>query len=135
VSNKYEDSSDRKERRGKILFITGNKYESRILSIALENSGYDLIYISDRRNLFKVMSSLNEQPDLIIYMSDSKQIQPEDMIGIFHQLNIITPCLLITDNNQDSIEEKLLNSGIIKHHLIKPLSLKEMRNAIQIFLK
>ena len=135
VSKNYEDSYVTKDERKKILFITGNKHESRILSIALENSGYDLIYISDRRNLMKVMRLIEERPDLIIYMSDSKQIQPEDLIGIFHQLNIITPCILITDNNQDLIEEKLLNSGIIKQHLIKPLSLKEMSNAIQLYLR
>ena len=42
-------SSDKNEIRKKILFITGNKYESRILSLALENAGYELIYISDRQ--------------------------------------------------------------------------------------
>ena len=77
---------------------------------------------------------INERPDLIIYMSDSKQIQPEDLIAVFHQLNIDTPCILITDSNQELLEEKLLNSGIIKQHLVKPVSLKEIRNAIQVSL-
>jgi CheY-like chemotaxis protein len=63
-------------------------------------------------------------------MSESKQIQPEDMISVFHQLKVEIPCILITDSNQDLIEEKLLNSGIIKQHLVKPVSLKEIRNAI-----
>ena len=37
----------KKSNRKKILFITGNKYESRILSLALESAGYELIFISD----------------------------------------------------------------------------------------
>jgi len=135
VSKAYPDLSGKEDKRKKILFITGNKYESRILSLALENTGYELIYISDRRHLIKVMAYINERPDLVIYMSDSKQIQPEDLVGIFHRLNINTPCILITDPNQELLEEKLLNSGIIKQHLIKPVSLKEIRNAIQISLK
>jgi response regulator of citrate/malate metabolism len=63
-------------------------------------------------------------------MRESKQVQPEDMIDDFRQFKIDTPCILITDGKQDKIEEKLLNSGIIKQHLVKPVSLKEIRNAI-----
>jgi nitrogen-specific signal transduction histidine kinase len=135
VSKYYPDLSGKKDKIKKMLFITGNKHESRILSLALENTGYELIYISDRLHLIKVMASINERPDLVIYMSDSKQIQPEDLISIFQKLRINTPCILITDPNQELTEEKLLNSGIIKHHLIKPVSLREIRNAIQISLK
>jgi hypothetical protein len=55
---------------------------------------------------------------------------PEDLIAVFHQLKVETPCILITDGSKGLIEEKLLNSGIIKQHLVKPVSLKEIRNAI-----
>jgi PAS domain S-box-containing protein len=135
LSKVYLDQTIKVDKKRKILFITGNKYESRILSLALENTGYELIYISDRRNLTKLMAHTDDRPELIIYMSDSKQIQPDDLVGIFHRLKIVTPCILITDQNPGMFEEKLLNSGIIKQHLIKPVSLKEMRNAIQISVK
>jgi signal transduction histidine kinase len=118
----------------KILFITGNRHESKILSIALEKCGYDLFYISDRNNLIKIMNQVNDRPDLIIYMSESKQVESGDLITLFHQLQIETPCVLITDGSQDLIEEKLLNSGIVKQHLVKPVSLREIRNAIQVSL-
>jgi len=130
VVKDYSAASGKSGARKKILFITGNRHESRILSIAIEKSGYELLYITDRRNLFRMMNLINQRPDLIIYMSESKQVQPEDMITLFHQLNIAIPCVLITDNNQDLLEKKLLNSGIVKQHLIKPVSLKEIRNAI-----
>jgi len=77
-----------------------------------------------------MMSLVQVRPDLIIYMSESIKIQPEDMITVFHQFKVETPCILITDTNRNMIEEKLLNSGIIKQQLFKPVSLKEIRNAI-----
>lgn len=135
VSKVYPELNGNPEKKKKILFITGNKYESRILSLALKNTGYELIYVSDRRNLIKVLGCISDCPELIIYMSDSKQIQPEDLVSIFKNLKIKTPCILITDTNQELFEEKILNSGIVKQHLIKPVSLKEIRNAIQISLK
>ena len=135
VSKAYPDIPGKKERRKKILYITGNKHESRILSLALENTGYDLIYASDQHHLIKVLVSLNERPDIIIYMSDSEHILPEDLISIFSRLKISTPCILITDSNQGLLEEKLLNSGIVKQHLMKPVSLKDIRDAIQMSLR
>lgn len=135
VSNEYPDFSGNKDKRKRILFIKGNKYESRIFSLALESSGYELIYVSDHSQLKKVMSDINVRPDLIIFMSESKQIRTEDLLSIFDNLKIKTPCILITDTDQEIIEEKLLNSGIIKQHLIKPVSLKEIRNAIHISLR
>ena len=134
VSKSYPLLGESQEKRKKILFIKGNIYESRILSLAIENTGYDLIYVSDRRDFIKVIGTIQDQLDLIIYMSDSKQVQPEDLVSILHRFKISTPCILIRDANQQLAEEKLLNSGIIKQHLIKPVSLKEIRNAIEISL-
>ncbi len=131
LSKEYEDASQPDEKRRKILFITGNKHESRILSIALENSGYDLLYIPDSRNLTNLLAIRENQPDLIIYMRESKRIHPEDIIGVFSQLKIEIPCVLISDNNPAQTDENLLNSGIIKQQLIKPVSLKEIRSAIK----
>jgi signal transduction histidine kinase len=135
VSKQYPDFSTRTDKKKRILFISGNKHESRILSLALQNSGYKLIYTSDRKSFLKVMSSDSERPDLIIYMSDSKIIKPEDLIGIFEQMKSNMPCILINDPNQGLLEEKILNSGIVMQQLIKPVSLREIGNAIQSSLK
>ncbi len=54
---------------------------------------------------------IQERPDLIIYMSDSKQIKPEDLIEIFDQMKINTPCILITDSNHGLLEEKITKFG------------------------
>ena len=130
VAKEYSGTLIPDETREKILFITGNRHESRILSIALEKSGYDLLYITDRQSLESLMNLDRGQPDLIIYMSESTQLLPDEMITVFQQLGIETPCILITGNHPDLAEEKLLNSGLVKQHLIKPVSLKEIRHAI-----
>jgi response regulator RpfG family c-di-GMP phosphodiesterase len=130
LTREYKELSGNKEESKRVLFIKGNRYESRILSLALESTGYKLIYVSDFKELKQVMSDIKERPDLIIFMSESKQIKTEELLAIFDDLKIITPCILITDSVQALLEEKLLNSGIIKQHLIKPVSLKEIRNAI-----
>jgi two-component system, cell cycle sensor histidine kinase and response regulator CckA len=135
ITRIYSVSNGNVTKRKKILFITGNKYESRILSLALENTGYELIYISDRHELTKILVNSYEQPDLIIYMSDSNYIKPDDLVFIFQKQKISIPCILITDTNEELLEEKLLNSGIVTQNLIKPVSLKEIRNAIDISLK
>jgi CheY-like chemotaxis protein len=135
VSKSYSSVSVRKGSRKKILFITGNKYESRILSLALESAGYELVFISDGKSFARVMTNQREEPDMVIYMSDSKQIRAEDLVGIFKNQNILTPCILITDAIVEKSDEILLNSGIINQQLTKPVSLKEIRNAIQELLR
>ena len=135
VCKSYPSATEKKSPSKRILFITGNKYESRILSLALESAGYELVFISDGKNFIKVMTSVTEKPEMVIYMSDSKQINPEDLVGIFRRNKIHTPCVLITDQNQEISDEKLLNSGIIYQQLTKPVSLKEIRNAIQDLLR
>jgi len=81
------------------------------------------------------MTTVRERPDMVIYMSDSKQISPEELIGIFRNHKFLTPCILITDQNLEISDEKLLNSEIIYQQLTKPVSLKEIRNAIQELLR
>jgi signal transduction histidine kinase/CheY-like chemotaxis protein len=135
VTKSYSPVTARKGTRKKILFITGNKYESRILSLALESAGYELVFVSDGSSFVKVMTNVQERPDMVIYMSDSKLIIPEDLVGLFLSQKITTPCILITDPDLEISDEKLLNSGIINQQLQKPVSLKEIRNAIQELLR
>ncbi|MGE5406797.1 MAG: ATP-binding protein [Methanosarcina sp.] len=118
----------------KILFITGNRYESRILSIALRNRGYDVVYISDRRNLAGMLIEENHRPDLIIYMSDSELIHRDNLARLYTKHRINIPCILIIDPEQDISGEKLLNSGINIQQLLKPVSLRELTGAIQVSL-
>jgi signal transduction histidine kinase/CheY-like chemotaxis protein len=115
----------------KILFITGNRYESSILTLALEKSGYKISFASDLKNLSGVFDNKDDEPDMIIYMDDSENIKADDLILVYSEKDIRIPLILITDNVQYLSKEKLLNSGVAKQVLIKPVSLKEIHNAIQ----
>ena len=118
----------------RLLFITGNRYESRILSLALENSGYKVIYASDLNGFIKLLSSREDQPDLVIYMEDSEQMSHADLINIYTAIKIEIPIILISDRNQLQAAEKLVNLGYVKQRLTKPVSLREIHNAIQLSL-
>jgi signal transduction histidine kinase/CheY-like chemotaxis protein len=130
VTRDYEEISEWSGEK-KLLFITGNRYESRILSMALEKSGYRIAFAYNIDNLLKELNDNEENPDMIIYMDDSEDIRADDLIGIYSEKKIMTPLILITDNEQYLSKEKLLNSGVAKQVLIKPVSLKEIHNAIQ----
>jgi len=122
-------------KRKKILFIEGNKHESRILSLALESAGFELMNSSDRESLFKALSDPDSNPDLIICMSDTDNIKSSDLLEALEKYGTKTPCILIDDPDIDFHEEILVNSGIVSQHLIKPVSLKEIKNAIQLSIK
>ncbi len=132
ISRGYAPLSVTPEKNRKILFITGDKHESRILSLALESAGYEITLSPDPGHLSKMVSDKKNKPDLIIYMSEAEQIKTEDLISVFADKEIKTPCIIITDSNQAFEEEKLVNSGIVSQHLIKPVSLREIINAIQV---
>jgi PAS domain S-box-containing protein len=117
-----------------LLIITGNPHESRILSLALEKSGYKLKYITDSAKLRKALTNEGNHPDIIIYMDESEYVKTDDITSIYSEKKFSTPLILITDSDQYSSKEKLLNSGIAKQVLIKPVSLREIHTAIQMSL-
>ncbi len=51
---------------------------------------------------------------MVIYMSDSKQIKPEDLVRIFKSQNILTPCILITDTIEEISDENITKFGNYK---------------------
>jgi CheY-like chemotaxis protein len=117
-----------------LLIITGNPHESRILSLALEKSGYKPEFVTDILKLRKTLLDIDHITDVIIYMDDSEDIKTDDIISIYSENQFKTPLILITDTYQYSSKEKLLNSGIAKQVLTKPVSLREIHNAIQMSL-
>lgn len=132
VSRGYAPLSVAPEKNKKILFVTGNKHESRILSLALESAGYEITLCSDPGRLNKIISDRKNRPDLIIYMIETEQVSTDVLMSVSTSREIKIPCILITDSLQTVEEEKLLNSGIVNQHLIKPVSLREIINAIQV---
>lgn len=89
---------------------------------------------SDRDQFIREVSDLKTIPDLILFMSEAKEVKSDDLIEVFNERDLKIPVILISDSNQDLVEEKSLNSEFVKQHLVKPVSLKEIRNAIQLSL-
>lgn len=119
----------------RILFIMGNKHESRVLNLALESAGYEIAGTSDRTSLVKLLKDRNQEIDLIIYMCDSEKISLDDLLTALKDSESKIPCIFIDDPGHDLHEEKLVNSDIISQHLIKPVSLREIKSAIQLSIK
>jgi hypothetical protein len=122
-------------RKKKVLFVTGNKHESRILSLALESAGFEMIQSSELKHFNKILADPRSRPEIIIYMSDAEQIKIVDLVLSFQKNGISPPCIIITDSNQQITGENLVNSGITVQQLVKPVSLKEIETAIQLSIK
>jgi signal transduction histidine kinase len=120
--------------KNKVLIIRGNLHESNILSIALENSGFKVEFVADLNQLSGKFSTIKFKPAVIIYMADSEKITIEDLRRFYYNLQLKVPCILITDKEKEEIREELINLGVVRQHLLKPVSLKDLRNAIQISL-
>ena len=134
VAGGYDFINMKIDQNKTLLFISGNRYESKILSLALENTGYKLVFASNFNSFIKLVSGKNNLPDLIIYMDDSEEITPADLINIFSANKIEIPLILISDGNQLQTAEKILNLGMVKQRLTKPVSLREIHSAIQLSL-
>jgi PAS domain S-box len=122
-------------RKKKVLFVTGNKHESRVLSLALESAGFEMIQSSELKHFNKILADPRSRPGIIIYMSDTEQIKIDDLVLSFQKNGISPPCIIITDSNQQITGENLVNSGITVQQLVKPVSLKEIETAIQLSIK
>jgi two-component system cell cycle sensor histidine kinase/response regulator CckA len=134
VGKEQSDHKKSKKGRKNILFITGNKHESKVLAIALEKTGYNLLYITDSSHLVKTIQTTGNKPDLIIYMPESTQVSPRDIVSIYTGMRVEIPFILISGDDPQADAEKMLNSGIISQRLVKPVSLKELKDAISLLL-
>ncbi len=126
--------SDKTNAATKILFISGNRFESRVLSIALKNAGYSIFFAASSK---EVMSELNKDKDrtnLIIFPDDLPDFSFYDLLSVMKKVKNSVPLILITDSQDLILKESLLISGFVKHFLIKPVSLREVKTAIEISL-
>jgi len=119
----------------KILFIAGDCGESRILSEALKKSGFLVTTTANALDLIELPEDDLQKTDLIVFSDDQKEISSEILMRFILEKNINLPVVMIVDTDYDLSKEKLLYSGIIKHILFRPVSLREMITAIQISIQ
>jgi len=118
----------------KVLFISPDNHESRILSSALEKRGFAVDCASDADALIKLSGDENAKPDIVIFYRDNEYISSDILSDYMTENNIEIPVILVTDSSCDLSKEKLVNSGIAKNVLFKPVSLREIITSIQISL-
>jgi signal transduction histidine kinase/PAS domain-containing protein len=116
----------------KLLLVEGNRHESKILSISLQSAGFEVTMASDLKQLATILAKVESRPNTLIFMGESTRIPIDHIIHSFQKFGIATPCIFITDSGYNIHSEKLINSGIVRQQLIKPVSLKELINAIQL---
>jgi len=133
----YEGGEVMPETVGKkpgLLFISGNRFESRILSIALENAGYSVSPADNGKDILNIMSKKNYRPDMMIFHDDLPDFSFYDLLSVMKKVKHTVPLILITESQDLILKESLLISGFVKHFLIKPVSLREVKTAIEISL-
>jgi len=118
----------------RILYLSGDCHESRILSSALNKRGFIIDYKTGMEGLAKIDGKNNALPDILIFTNDPDNIDSDFFYDYIREKNINVPVILITDYDHDLSKEKLINSGIARNVLFKPVSLKELLSAIQLTL-
>jgi len=116
----------------RIMFISGDSHESRILSGALKQSGYTVQNVTGKDEFLNIENERLANINIIIYACEEGVISQPDFYAKFIDGNLKIPVIFIAGSQCDISGEKLLNSGIAKHVLFKPVSLREIITAIQL---
>jgi CheY-like chemotaxis protein len=118
----------------RLLYISGNKYESKVLSLALENAGYNVVYATTGKDILKIINRRESRPDLILFPDDLDDFSFIDLASVMRKADVPIPLILITDSQDLILRENSLISEFARHFLLKPVSLKEVSSAIEIAL-
>jgi signal transduction histidine kinase/CheY-like chemotaxis protein len=124
--------TDELQNSRKLLYISGNKFESKVLSLALQNAGYNIMYATTTKEILKMISRRESRPDLILFPDDLDNFSFFDLVSVMRKSEVPVPVILITDSQDLILKENSLISEFVRHFLIKPVSLREVRAAIEI---
>ena len=117
-----------------LLFISENMHESSVLRQAIEKIGYKVALAeSAEEYLLKIKRGLPE-PDLIVFMDEFNGFSLKDIQDHLMSEDLKIPVLLITGSQDLILDESFLNSGFVRHFLLKPVSLREVKHAIEVIL-
>lgn len=119
---------------GKMVVVSDNLFESRMLCMGLENSGYIVRYAMSAYELASVIKDENFTPDLILFIDDLDDFTVSDLHLLYERMKIDLPLVLITGGRDLISGGRFLNSLHRIQFLIKPVSLREVRNAIEVVL-
>jgi PAS domain S-box-containing protein len=116
--------------KARILLVPESDNETKVISIALANSGYSVKSTDPRGNWIAQASDI----DIIIVVDNVINVTAAEILYEFSSHGIKIPVLLISDFESWLAEEKSLSSDSMRNNLFKPVSLKEIISSIDSLL-
>jgi PAS domain S-box-containing protein len=117
--------------KANILIVPASDNEAKVISIALTNSGYNVITTDPEGSWIK----LTREVDVIIVIENLRDTNPAEIVFELEKNNVNKRLLLISDFDSWMAEEKNLPSGSGRTNLFKPVSLKEIIFSLDSLLK
>jgi len=112
----------------KILVVEDSKFQSKIITKALEEGGNHVICADNGKHALEILE--REKPDCIL----SDLIMPEmngfGLLEKLKELNCKIPIIMLTSDTQEMTKEKCLELGA-KAVYAKPFKVDALLNAIQ----
>jgi PAS domain S-box-containing protein len=122
VSEKTDIISDVTVPKVNILIVPASDNETKVISIALKNSGYNVKCTDPSGNWLKNTADA----DVIIVVDNLRDTNTSEIAFELEKNNIKKHLLLISDFDSWMAEEKNLPSNSMRTNLFKPVSLKEI---------
>lgn len=117
--------------KARILIIPASDNETKVISIALANSGYEVRNI-DPEGMWVMQAS---DVEMIIIVDNIQNATLKEIIFELRSNGINKPLLLISEFESWLKDENSLPSDTMSSNLFKPVSLKEIINALDTLLK
>jgi len=117
--------------KANILIIPATDNESKVISIALKNSGYNVKATDPKGTWIK----MTRDADVIIVIDNLRDTNTSEIAFELEKNSVDKRLLLISDFDSWMAEEKNLPSGSGRTNLFKPVSLKEIIYSLDSLLK
>lgn len=118
------------EPKARLLVIPASDNETKVISIALANSGYAVKNTDPEGNWVKQSG----EADAIVVVDNIQNATIRDIVFELENNGVNKPMLLISDFESWLKDEKGLPSDIMKGNLFKPVSLKEIISSLDTLL-
>ncbi len=130
ISSGENEPTAEKKHNGSVLLVPASDNETKVISIALTNSGYTVKSTDPEGNWIKQ----TDDTDIIIIVDNLQNVTSSEIMNELSNRGIKIPVLLISDFESWLAEEKSLSSDDMRNNLFKPVSLKEIISSIDSLL-
>ena len=135
VMEPYTVEKDLVGSRKRILLAGTTKLRSSVLSLAIQNSGYDFVNVSGSRKLRSLFSDHQMKSDLVIIAVDpvNHGLVPAQYLKMIES-GQMTPSLLIVGPEYRKSKGEFVNLEHISGHLFSPVIMSDLMRKIEMML-